>query len=217
MVEPGHARLSIVRQCALLNISRSSRYYRAIGYNPLNLQLMRVVGKLFWILDAYTVSDLLPYSTPYGAELDRFNYIRNSVKVVVDAYNGQATFYVADNSDPLIKVYQKIYPDLFTPFDKMPGTIREHMRYPYDLFMVQAQKFALYHMQNPQVFYNQEDLWKVPREIYAGNEKEMDAYYIIMRLPDKSKEEFLLMLPFTPNNKDNMIAWLAGRSDGADY
>ncbi|MFH2034612.1 MAG: UPF0182 family protein [Candidatus Margulisiibacteriota bacterium] len=179
--------------------------------------LVVVEGKMYWILDAYAATDLFPYSTPYGEGYDQFNYIRNSVKVVVDAYNGDITFYVIDPNDPLTQVYQKIYPDLFRPFSLMPEGIKRHLRYPYDLFMIQSQKYALYHMQEPQVFYNQEDLWNIPNEIYVGSEKRVEAYYIIMKLPEERSEEFLLMLPFTPNQKDNMIAWLAGRSDMPNY
>jgi len=174
-------------------------------------------GKLFWIQDAYTTSDLFPYSDPTGGGFNRFNYIRNSVKVVIDAYNGEMTYYIVDDKDPIARTYQKIYPGLFTPMAEMPDDLKRHLRYPEDLFMVQAHKYATFHMDDPQVFYNQEDLWNIPQEIYAGSEVPMDAYYIIMKLPQEKKEEFLLMLPFTPNNKDNMIAWLAGRSDMPDY
>ncbi|NQT29366.1 MAG: UPF0182 family protein [Candidatus Saganbacteria bacterium] len=174
-------------------------------------------GRMLWIQDAYTLSDLYPYSEPSGGRYTKFNYIRNSVKIVVDAYNGNVSFYVIDEKDPIIKTYQKIYPQLFKSFSEMPEDLVKHLRYPYDLFMIQANKYATFHMQSPQVFYNQEDLWNIPKEIYAGSEQTMDAYYIIMRLPEEKKEEFLLMLPFTPNDKDNMIAWMAGRSDVPNY
>ncbi|MFH1683510.1 MAG: UPF0182 family protein [Candidatus Margulisiibacteriota bacterium] len=174
-------------------------------------------GKLYWIQDAYTTSDLYPYSDPTGSGFNSFNYIRNSVKVVVNAYNGDVTYYIVDDKDPIVATYQKIYPALFRPLAEMPEGLKKHLRYPEDLFMVQARKYSAFHMKDPQVFYNQEDLWNMPKEIYAGNEQAMDPYYIIMRLPEERKEEFLLMLPFTPNNKDNMIAWLAGRSDMPDY
>jgi uncharacterized membrane protein (UPF0182 family) len=174
-------------------------------------------GKLYWIQDAYTTSDLFPYSDPTGSGLNKFNYIRNSVKVVIDAYNGDATFYLVDEKDPLVKTYQKIYPALFKPLAQMPEDLKQHLRYPEDLFVVQAHKYAVFHMEDPQVFYNQEDLWNFPTEIYAGSEVAMAAYYIIMKLPQEKQEEFLLMLPFTPNNKDNMIAWLAARSDMPNY
>lgn len=174
-------------------------------------------GKLYWIQDAYTISNHYPYSDPFGTGYGRFNYIRNSVKVVIDAYNGDATFYIVDEKDPIAKTYQKIYPKLFKSFASMPEDIKKHLRYPYDLFMVQANKYATFHMQDPQVFYNQEDLWHVPKEVYAGTEQAMDAYYIIMKLPEEEREEFLLMLPFTPQHKDNMISWLAARSDMPNY
>lgn len=174
-------------------------------------------GKLYWIQDAYTTSNLFPYSDPSGAGFNKFNYIRNSVKVVVNAYHGDVSYYIVDEKDPIAKTYQKIYPELFKPFAKMPKDLKKHIRYPEDLFIVQSHKYAVYHMEDPQVFYNQEDLWHTPKEVYAGSEQAMVPYYIIMRLPEEKKEEFLLMLPFTPNNKDNMIAWLAGRSDVPNY
>ncbi|MBU0671515.1 MAG: UPF0182 family protein [Candidatus Margulisbacteria bacterium] len=174
-------------------------------------------GKLFWIQDAYTTSDLYPYSDPTGSGFDKFNYIRNSVKVIINAYNGDVTYYIVDDKDPLIKTYQKIYPALFKPVAQMPEGLKKHLRYPEDLFKVQANKYAAFHMDDPEVFYNQEDLWHTPKEIYAGSEVPMVPYYIIMKLPQEEREEFLLMQPFTPNNKDNMIAWLAGRSDLPNY
>jgi len=174
-------------------------------------------GRLFWVQDAYTLSNLFPYSDPSGAGFQQFNYIRNSIKVVIDAYNGNVTFYIVDGSDPLARTYAKIYPKLFKPFSAMSADLKQHLRYPYDLFMVQARKYAVFHMEDPQVFYNQEDLWNIPKEIYAGTEQKMDAYYTIMRLPGEKSEEFLLMLPFTPNTKDNMISWLAARSDMPNY
>ena len=174
-------------------------------------------GRLYWIQDAYTTSNLFPYSEPTGSGFSRFNYIRNSVKIIVDAYNGDVSFYLIDEKDPIARTYQKIYPELFKPFDEMPQGLKEHLRYPYDLFMVQANKYAIFHMRDPEVFYNQEDLWNIPNEIYMSSEQRMDAYSVIMRLPEERKAEFLLMLPFTPNNKDNMISWMAGRSDIENY
>ncbi|MBN2057196.1 MAG: UPF0182 family protein [Candidatus Saganbacteria bacterium] len=174
-------------------------------------------GRLFWIQDAYTTTDMYPYSDPTGGSFSSFNYIRNAVKVVIDAYNGDMTYYLVDGADPIALTYQKIYPALFRPFAQMPQELRAHLRYPEDLFLVQSRKYAAFHMDDPQVFYNQEDLWNLPKEIYADSEVAMVPYYTIMRLPGEKEEEFLLMLPYTPNNKDNMIAWLAGRSDGAEY
>lgn len=170
-------------------------------------------GRMRWILDGYTLSNLYPYSEPVGG----FNYIRNSVKVVIDAYDGTVNFYISDPNDPIVSTYSKIFPKLFKPISELPKGLKEHLRYPYDLFMVQASKYAAYHMQDPQVFYNQEDLWNIPKENYDGSEQAMEAYYTIMRLPKEKREEFLLMLPFTPNNKSNMIAWLAARCDGDNY
>ncbi|GAF91236.1 unnamed protein product, partial [marine sediment metagenome] len=171
-------------------------------------------GGLFWIQDAYTTGDRYPYSEPLDSGL---NYIRNSVKAVIDAYNGSVTFYVSDPQDPLIRTYQAIFPDLFVPMEQMPESVRAHLRYPEDMFNVQASVYQGYHMRDARVFYNKEDLWAVPREVYASQEQLMEPYYVIMRLPNEEKEEFLLMLPFTPVNKNNTIGWLAARCDGENY
>ena len=170
-------------------------------------------GKLFWIQDAYTVSNRYPYSEPIGG----INYIRNSVKAVIDAYNGSVTLYVAEPDDALIRTYQAIFPELFVPLDDMPDALRVHLRYPEGMFNIQASVYQSYHMRDARVFYNKEDLWAVPQEVYAGDQQLMEPYYIIMRLPDETKEEFLLMLPFTPVNKNNTISWLAARCDGENY
>jgi len=171
-------------------------------------------GRLFWIQDAYTTTDRYPYSEPLT---NGINYIRNSVKAVIDAYNGSVTFYVADPDDALIQTYQAIFPELFVSVDQMPEYLRAHWRYPEDMFSIQASVYQTYHMRDARVFYNMEDLWTVPREVYAGQEQLMEPYYVIMRLPDEEKEEFLLMLPFTPVNKNNTIGWLAARCDGENY
>jgi uncharacterized membrane protein (UPF0182 family) len=172
-------------------------------------------GRLFWIQDAYTTSNRYPYSEPLGCGL---NYIRNSVKAVIDAYDGSVTFYyITDPEDALIQTYQSIFPNLFVPAEQMPQSLRVHIRYPEDMFNIQASVYQTYHMRDVRVFYNKEDLWAVPREVYAGTEQLMEPYYVIMRLPDEEKEEFLLMLPFTPVNKNNTIGWLAARSDGENY
>ena len=163
-------------------------------------------GRLFWIIDAYTVSDMYPYSEPIRG---LGNYIRNSVKAVVDAYTGSVSFYLADPTDPVIKAYDRAFPGLFQPLEAMPDDLKAHLRYPQGMFNIQARLYSTYHMQDPQVFYNKEDLWSIPAE--------MEPYYTIMRLPDEKKEEFILLLPFTPNKKDNMIAWLAARSDPPHY
>lgn len=172
-------------------------------------------GKIFWIIDAYTTTHMYPYSTRQGR--GGVNYIRNSVKVVVDAYNGSITYYQMDQEDPIIKAYSKIFPGLFRPFEEMSEDLKSHVRYPMALFRLQAAVFQTYHMQDVQVFYNREDLWEIPNEIYRDKAQLMEPYYIIVRLPEEEREEFLLMVPFTPSKKDNMIAWLAARSDGENY
>jgi uncharacterized membrane protein (UPF0182 family) len=172
-------------------------------------------GRLFWIIDGYTTSDRFPYSEPM--QRGGTNYIRNSVKAVVDAYNGTVDFYVSDVTDPIALAYGRIFPDLFKPIEKMPEDLRSHIRYPQDLFGIQAHMYATYHMQDPQVFYNKEDLLSIPRRSVGGTEREMEPYYTIMRLPGETKEEFVLLLPFTPNKRDNMRAWLAARSDPPHY
>jgi len=171
-------------------------------------------GRLFWIQDAYTTSDRYPYSQPLSGGL---NYIRNSVKAVIDAYNGSVTFYITDPEDAVIRTYQAIFPKLFVPVEQMPEYLRAHWRYPEDMFNIQALVYQSYHMRDARVFYNREDLWAVPKEVYAGSEQPMEPYYVIMRLPNEEKEEFLLMLPFTPVNKNNTIGWLAARCDGENY
>ncbi len=167
-------------------------------------------GRLAWIADAYTVSDRMPYSKPMER---RFNYIRNSVKVVIDAYNGSMDFYVSDPSDILIKVYSKIFPDIFKSLKEMPDELRQHIRYPHRLLQIQASMFAAYHMTDPKVFYNKENLWEVP----AFGEIFMEPYYTIMKLPDEKKEEYILLLPYTPAKRDNLAAWLAARCDEPNY
>ncbi len=171
-------------------------------------------GKLYWMQDAYTYSDRYPFSEPYNNGL---NYIRNSVKVVIDAYNGTTTFYVTDVNEPLIKSYSGIFPALFRPIDQMPASLRAHIRYPETLFNVQAAMYSTYHMTDPQVFYNKEDLWAIPNDTSGTQAAPMEPYYTIMRLPGDTKEEFMLMLPFTPANRQNMVAWMSAKSDGADY
>ncbi|KXS44567.1 MAG: hypothetical protein AWU54_710 [Candidatus Frackibacter sp. T328-2] len=171
-------------------------------------------GKLYWIQDAYTTTNMYPYSEPYNGA---FNYIRNSVKIVVDAYTGEVNYYMVDDSDPLLKTYNKIFPKLFKPFSQMPDGLKKHIRYPEDIFKVQAKLYEMYHMENPVVFYNNEDLWNIPNEKFAGSSIQMQPYYTIMRLPDENKSEFILMLPFTPARKNNMVSWLAAKSDGKDY
>lgn len=170
---------------------------------------------LYWVLDAYTTSDRYPYSDP---ESNEFNYIRNSVKVVIDAYNGSIKFYYLDNpKDPIISTWRRVFPKMFKPLKDLPAPLRSHIKYPVDLFRVQSERLLTYHMENPQVFYNREDLWRVPREIYGDTEQAVQPYYLIMKLPEEESEEFILLLPFTPASRNNLIAWLAGRCDGENY
>jgi uncharacterized membrane protein (UPF0182 family) len=174
-------------------------------------------GKLYWIQDAYTVSDRFPYSEPYGKFFHKFNYIRNSVKVVIDAYEGSVLFYVADPHDPVLALYSQAFPGVFKPLKNLSEDLRKHLRYPEDLFDIQADMYRTYHMVDPQVFYNQEDLWALPQEKYAGTATKMIPYYILMRLPDTKELQYLLMTPFTPQNRDNMIAWMAAKCDFPEY
>ena len=169
---------------------------------------------LYWIVDAYTTSDRYPYSDP-GKE--GFNYIRNSVKVAIDAYSGNVVFYIADLSDPIIASWNAIFPHLFKPLRDMPVTLRTHIRYPVDLFNIQSERLLTYHMTDPQVFYNRDDQWQVPTEIYGSEPRPVEPYYLIMKLPTAESEEFILLHPFTPTKRNNLIAWLAGRSDGENY
>ena len=171
-------------------------------------------GKLLWIVDAYTVTGNFPYSEKYGP----INYIRNSVKISVDAYDGTVTYYVMDTSDPIIMTYAKIFPKQFKRFENMPAGLKEHIRYPEDLFKIQSQIYSTYHMDDVKVFYNKEDAWQIPNEVYGvGQKVKVEPYYIIMKLPEEDKEEFVLMTAFTPLKKDNMVAWMAARSDEEDY
>jgi len=176
--------------------------------------VIRDDGTLVWILDGYTVSDRFPYAERIPGI---GNYVRNSVKATVDAYHGAVTLYLADSQDPIARAYVQAFPSLLRPLDQMPADLRRHLRYPAGLFGVQARMYATYHMQDPRVFYNKEDLWSVPKPVEGGREREIEPYYTIMRLPGQPREEFVLLMPFTPLRRDNMIAWLAARSDGAEY
>ena len=169
---------------------------------------------LYWIIDAYTTSDHYPYSDPGK---NQFNYIRNSVKVVIDAYNGSVDFYVANPSDPMINSWIAIFPGLFKPLEQMPPALRKHIRYPVDLLSIQSERLLTYHMEDPQVFYNREDVWRIPNEIYGNKQQPVEPYYLITKLPTETSEEFILLLPFTPASRNNLIAWLAGRSDDDNY
>ncbi len=171
-------------------------------------------GKLYWIQDAYTTSSYFPYSQRHRSNV---NYIRNSVKIVVDAYEGTVDYYMIDEQDPILQVYHTIFPDLFKSTAELPQGIDENFRYPQDLFEVQLEIYNRYHMTRPQVFYNQEDLWTRPNEKYAGQQMLMEPYYILARLPGEEELEFMLISPTTPENRDNMIGWMAAKSDPGSY
>ena len=175
-------------------------------------------GRLYWIQDAYTVSDAYPYSnvlrTANGGSL---NYIRNSVKVVVDMYDGSVTFYLMDPKDPILAAYRRAFPGVFKDLNELTPDLKSHLRYPEDQFAIQADEYKTFHMTDPQVFYNREDLWVSPNETYSGASAPMEPYYILMKLPGSDRLEYLLMTPFTPQNRDNMISWLAARCDFPGY
>lgn len=180
--------------------------------------LVLLEGRLLWVLDAYTTSDRYPYSEPVQLTGRRpINYIRNSVKVVVDAYHGSVTLYAWDETDPVLQVYASIFPDLFEPASSMPAGLEAHLRYPEDLFSIQAEVLRSYHMQDPRVFYNREDMWNLPNEIYQGQATQMLPYYVLLKLPDDAEPTFQLVLPFTPTRRDNMIALLSAKSDPGNY
>ena len=199
-----------------------------------------VDGRMVWIWDAYTTTDDYPYSeetnladatrspdSPQGAMQGTANYIRNSVKVVVDAYNGSMTYYITDPNDPIIQVWDKAFPDLFTPGDQVPATLREHFRYPENLFQIQAAQFANYHVLDPEVFYQKQDFWAVPTDptVTTGisstgqttSNLNLAPYYVLMKLPGSTVETFTLILPFTPQGRQNMVAWMAANSDPTGY
>jgi uncharacterized membrane protein (UPF0182 family) len=174
-------------------------------------------GKLYWIYDAYTTTNQYPYSDRVQFKGEQANYVRNSVKVVVDAYSGETTYYVAEPDDPVIQTYRKAFPDLFADMDTMPEALKSHIRYPEDAFRVQAQQYLTYHMKDPQVFYNKEDAWQIPNEVTRGAEVPMDPYYITMTFPGAEEPEFVMIQPYIPEGRQNMIGWLAARSDPANY
>jgi hypothetical protein len=171
-------------------------------------------GRLFWIIDGYTTSMGYPSSDPYKGG---FNYIRNSVKITVDAYNGSVRFYVSDPDDPVLRAYKGAFPSLFRRLNELSPDLKAHLRYPEDLFRIQAERLTTYHMTDPRVFYNKEDLWAMPNQKYAGKAEEMEPYYTIIRLPEEQKLTFQLMLPMTPHKRENMIAWMAANCDFPDY
>lgn len=174
-------------------------------------------GRLFWIIDAYTTSDQFPYSTPVTFRRKKVNYIRNSVKIVIDAYNGSADYYISDKNDAVIQTYSKIFPELFKDFSELPDFLAGHIRYPETLFNIQSSILLKYHMQDVNVFYNNEDLWDIPGQIYESSKEIMQSNYLVTKLPGETNAEFILMLPFTPIQKDNMTAFLAARCDYENY
>ena len=193
-----------------------------LTYDPDPYVVLGDDGRLSWIMDAFTVSDSYPYSTHYPLDNNLINYMRNSVKVVVDAYDGTTTFYVFDTEDPIIAAYRRIFPSLFKDASMMPPGLRKHVRYPELLLKLQAEVYGLYHMTDAEAFYNREDLWTVATEVGmsdAGEQttQEMQPNFVLMKLPGESGEEFVEILPFTPANRNNLIGWIAGRSDGAHY
>ena len=177
-------------------------------------------GGLYWFIDAYTLSEQYPYARHIIADNRNVNYVRNSVKAVIDAYNGSVSFYVWDTTDPLIDAYQRMLPQLFKPSSAMPDFLRKHVRYPELLNMIQAQIYSTYHVENEQVFYNREDIWTVAQQGRSqGNQQTSDAiesFYVLMAFPGQSNLEFVSILPFTPANRNNLIGWLGARSDGDD-
>ncbi|MGH9385052.1 MAG: UPF0182 family protein, partial [Vicinamibacterales bacterium] len=171
-------------------------------------------GRLFWIQDAYTTSARYPYAS---AATPGINYIRNSVKVVIDAYHGTVRFYLAHPSDPIVQTLRRVFPDLLKPLSEMPDTLRRHVRYPEGIFQIQSAVYATYHMTNPAVFYNKEDQWEVPAIDARGESRRMEPYYAMMKVPGEHDAEFIQMLPFTPRRRDNLASWMIARSDGDNY
>jgi uncharacterized membrane protein (UPF0182 family) len=175
-------------------------------------------GRLYWIIDAYTTSPYYPYAEPLEPERGPgFNYIRNAVKVVVDAYHGSVELYIADPDDPLVRSYAAIFEGSFQPLDAMPEGLQQHLRYPVGFFDVQGSMYRAYHMTDPTVFYNKEDMWALPKELYGGQAKTMQSYYLVTKLPGEEKAEFILLVPFVPTERDNMISWMAARCDPEVY
>ncbi len=193
-----------------------------LTFDPDPYIVIREDGRLAWIMDGFTSSDRYPYSRAYALAHDRVNYVRNSIKAVIDAYDGSTTFYVFDAADPIINGYRAIFPELFKDASAMPADLRAHVRYPEMLLTLQAEVYGLYHMTDPAVFYNREDLWTVASDVSAGDQREklaasMDPNFVLMTLPGESRVEFVEILPFTPANRNNLIGWIAGRSDGEHY
>ena len=206
-----NSRMMIYRQI----LDRAQRLTPFVQFDSDPYMVVTDDGSLVWMLDGYTTSDRYPYSDP-TAQMG--NYIRNSVKATINAYTGQVRYYISDPTDPLIQVYSRIFPGVFHPLSEMPADLQAHIRYPEAFFSIQAAKYAVFHMTDPRVFFNKEDLWRVASSAARGPASPMTPYYTIMKLPEVGKkEEFILMVPFTPARKDNMIAWMAARCDAPDY
>ncbi|MBR0127687.1 MAG: UPF0182 family protein [Firmicutes bacterium] len=178
--------------------------------------MITVDGHLYWIVDAYTATNRYPYSEPYNAETD-VDYVRNSIKVVIDAYNGNTDYYIVDKTDPIAQTFRNIYPKLFKDIEDMPEGIRAHIRYPGTLLNIQAEIYQRYHMNDVKVFYQNEDLWQIASEIYGTEEQSMTPNYYIMKLPGEKSAEFVNSIPFTPKDKKNLMGLLVARNDGAEY
>jgi uncharacterized membrane protein (UPF0182 family) len=203
-------------------LERASRLAPFLTYDPDPYIVLGDDGRLSWIMDAFTVSDSYPYSSHYRLDGNLINYMRNSVKVVIDAYDGTTTFYVFDTEDPIIAAYRRIFPSLFKDAAMMPPGLRKHVRYPELLLKLQAEVYGLYHMTDPEAFYNRDDLWTVASEVSMGEggqqvTQPMQPNFVLMKLPGETGVEFVGILPFTPANRNNLIGWIAGRSDGAQY
>jgi uncharacterized protein len=193
-----------------------------LTYDPDPYIVLGDDGRLSWIMDAFTTSESYPYSSHHHLGDNPINYMRNSVKAVIDAYDGTTTFYIFDKDDPIISAYRRIFPKLFKDAAAMPPDLRKHVRYPELLLKMQAAVYGLYHMTNPEVFYNREDLWTVASEVGLNANSEqttlpMEPNFVLMKLPGETGVEFVEILPFTPANRNNLIGWIAGRSDGAQY
>jgi len=179
--------------------------------------MVLVNGRALWIIDAYTTSNKFPYSKPLNTSFGEINYIKNSVKIVIDAYDGDMTYYITDENDPIITTYSNIFKGLFNKMSDMPEDIKSHIRYPETIFNIQSNILLRYHMANANVFYNNEDLWEIPIQIYENNEEPIHSYYMVTTLPGESSSEFIIIMPFTPKRKDNMIAFLIARCDPPHY
>jgi uncharacterized protein len=193
-----------------------------LSFDPDPYLVVSPQGRLYWLIDGFTASDMYPYARHYGLGDNRLNYLRNSVKVTVDAYDGTVTFFVVDAEDPIVAAYRGLFPSLFTDGARMPADVRAHLRYPELLLKVQATAYALYHRREPDLFYNREDLWSVASEVTLSEEREqvtrpLEPNFVLMKLPGESQMEFVEILPFTPANRNNLIGWIAARSDGDAY